>query len=153
MSSGSVSSGILSSSDDPRGRCTFEAAWLNSPIMSAIGPLARSAHVGAGAGTSVDQGGLIYARDGGAVLRRVNQSDCVSATLRTASTHGSRTCRTKKCGDKRCAVLLRTARWILCLRSRHDRSGRAPAPSSCSWRWSLCFYPLGDRVKNTADSK
>lgn len=34
VSSGSVSSGILSSKEDPRG-LTFEAAWLKKPIMAA----------------------------------------------------------------------------------------------------------------------
>ena len=34
VSSGSVSSGILSSRELPRGRCSLDAVWLNRPIIS-----------------------------------------------------------------------------------------------------------------------
>lgn len=36
VSSGSVSSGILSSREGPRGLLTLDAAWLNKPIMSTV---------------------------------------------------------------------------------------------------------------------
>ena len=60
MSSGSVSSGILSSREDPRGRCTLEAAWLNRPIMAVIGRVGGRWTRRIGGGRSVDQRGSIY---------------------------------------------------------------------------------------------
>ena len=47
VSSGSVSSGTLSSTEVPRGRWNLEAVWLKRPIMLAAGDGADGGEVGA----------------------------------------------------------------------------------------------------------